>query len=157
MKFGEDFKHDVKINKFKLEEECERQPSLYYYYSELLAEAKSDKDKAASKFSLITSEVDISVRNDPDSPKKLTEALIKSIVTVDLKVVKAQKEYDDAKRKVYTLEVAVNSIEHRKSMLNNLVQLYCKNYYSQPGNYDSNDQAQQEVRMNLGSRRENNE
>lgn len=153
-----DFKIDIRINKYKLEEECEKHPSLYYRYSELLAQAKNERDDELDRLAVVLANVEVEIRKDPPIDCKLTENLIKALIEENKKVISQKSKVRECKKQVHILEAAVNAIEHRKSMLNNLVQLYIKGYYSKPGEIKNNnitDSISDDIRKDLNRRKNN--
>ena len=134
---GEDFTTDIAINKLKLEEECSIQPMLYEWYGNKYAEARGNKDKAKDRLDLILSQKDLYYRRNPPTDIKATEAVYASLVAIDTDVLIAKEEYQKASQEVYSLDIAINVLDQRKSELDNLVQLWTKSYYS--GNIGMND------------------
>lgn len=128
--FGDDFKQDVAIDRFKLEEECETQPSIYGYYASQFAEAKSDAERAKSRYDLVLAEKDLSIRRNPPMDVKLTEASISALVTESSDVQLAKEAVLVANAKVNNLEAAIFALNQKKSQLDNLVQLWIKDYYN---------------------------
>lgn len=130
--YGEDFAKDVKINRFKLAEECEQHSSLYQYYADLLAEAKADIDGEKDRLNIVEAERELVIRADPPATSKVTEASIKAMIQSDENVIKQKEDLRMVKIGLYQLEAAVTALEHRKRMLDNLVQLLIAGYYSAP-------------------------
>jgi len=147
------FTADVNINKFKLDEECAKQPSLYHFWSEKLANAKAAVNDATDKLKLTESERELAYRSMTELPGgvKSTEASIKSCVETDGAVKAAKQELREAQAVQYKLEAGVRALDHRKSELDNLTQLYIKNYYSRPDGApgSANDTASADLRKNL--------
>lgn len=127
---GEDFAEDVKINRMKMEEECAFQPEVYYYYSSQLADARAGKDAAKDRLDLILGQREIAIRRNPPDDMKVTESVITALVIQDTEVQSAKEDYRKACEKTDILYAAVAALDHRKSQLDNLVQLWTKNYYS---------------------------
>jgi hypothetical protein len=72
---------DFKVNRFKLEKECENQSSLYCYYSDLYSQAQIEKDKKALELEQVKANIDLDIRRNPPSEfKKLTESMIISLI-----------------------------------------------------------------------------
>ena len=157
MELERDIEEDVKINRFKLDVEAETHPSIYYYYSNELAEAKKDRDLKKTKTKEITAKIELDYRADkiPFDGKK-TEAGISSAVEIHPDVVKAKKDYIESEYIVNKLSAMEESIRQRKGMLDNLIQLYTMQYYAEPksGRYNSTDQAGDELRKNLKRNKE---
>ncbi len=128
---------DVKINKYKLPEECEVYAGKYHYWADKLAEAKGNEDNAKDKLNLTLAEEEMSIRTTWDSIYseqygKMTEAAIKAVLEMNEKVKGAKSKFREAEKEVYTLEVGVKSLEHLRPMLDNLTQLLIKGFYATP-------------------------
>ena len=150
------FEKEIKINRWKLDEECESHSSLYLYWKEEEAEAKKEKDSADDKLSLTLSSVEMRLREHPPEGVKITDATIKALVNSDEAVCACKDLVREAKENVYHLEAAVKAFEHRKSQLNNLVTLYATGYFSAPSTEKkktANDEAGKEVRRKLNRRK----
>lgn len=150
------FQADISINRYRLDEESEKQPSIYGRYAELLADAKADKDSAENALKLKMAEIEISLRADPSPEVKITENSIKALIVKNEKVVKKKERLLRKEAVIYKLEAAVRALDHRKSELNNLTQLWIKGYYSQPNDgrpHDTgNDVAAKDIRKNLNNK-----
>lgn len=124
---------DVKINKYKMEEECEIHPSLYYQYSEESVDARADRDKAKNHLKEVMAKVEIDYRTGKrEVETKLTEAAISSYVEIDPDVVSAKRAFFEAEKRANRAQSHEDCMRQRKSMLDNLIQLYTMNYYSEP-------------------------
>jgi hypothetical protein len=128
--FGNDFQQDIRINRFKLDEECEIQPALYHYYAEEYAQARSVRDAAKDKLDLVLGEREIHIRRNPPDDMKVTEGVISALLVQDSDVQAAKEAYRVAQAKVDLLYAATTSLDHRKSELDNLVTIWTKDYYS---------------------------
>jgi len=125
------FSDDVKINKYKLEEECEKHAGLYFYWAEKLAEAKNKLNHAEDALKLTSAEEELRIRNNwDDSNGKQTEAGIKAVL--ETKIQKAKVNIQTAQDDVNILYAAVSAMDHRKSELDNLVTLLVKGFYAAP-------------------------
>lgn len=145
-----DFKEDVKINRFKLDKECEQHPSKYLYWSEKLAEQKAELDKLKDRLDLIKSSAELDYRANPRDGAKVTESTIKAMVDSDPGIVELKKSINECKSDVYTLQAAVSSLEHKKSSLDNLRHLFIAGYFSNPGiPKDAGKEVENEQRKHL--------
>ena len=127
------FSEDVSINRYRLEEECEKHPGVYHYWAEKLAEAKAECDDAELELSRTLASSEIALREGAEvSGKKITENGVKAALEVDAKVKAARDAVKAAFRTRYRIEAGVKALEHKKSELDNLVQLYAKSYYARP-------------------------
>jgi len=132
-----DFAEEVKINRFKLEEECERHVSLYHYYSSERAKTRADLDDTNDKLKLTLAEAEEHIRNNWENDYaarfgKMTEAGVKAATESDKNIVYAKEKVREINRNLYILEAATYSLDHRKSMLDNLVTLLVKGFYAAP-------------------------
>jgi len=115
------FEEEIKINKYKLEDECEKQASTYLYWATKNADAKSALNEADDALKLIVSGRDLSTRNNwNESWGKQTENSIKAVVESNNQVLMAKKNLADYQREVNTLSAAVSAFEHRRDELKNL-------------------------------------
>lgn len=133
LEIGIDFTQDVKLNRFKLDEESQKNPSLVHYYGELLATAKAERDKAYNKVKFMMAQTEMDYRMNPPRDIKITEATITALIETDNKVLIVKEELVKAQEKVYHLEAAVTALDDRRSELKNLTQLWIAGYYSVPG------------------------
>lgn len=152
---SEDFNSDLKINKYRLDEECLSHSTRYAYYSEAQAVSKSNISKQKDNLELVTAEANIRIRKEKsESGEKVTESLIASYLTMDKEVQKAKSELREAEEVYARLSVAVSAMETRRSELDNLVKLYCAGYFStvnSDGNMKKNvnEQTSSDIRKNL--------
>lgn len=151
------FDEDVKINKYKLPDECQKQSSNYYYWAKKLARKKTLYNKQKNKIDLISAQKEIALRNNWNENKwgKLTEGGIKAVLKTDKKIKEETDLLIDIQEEINILESAVNALEHKKRELDNLVTLLVKGFYSDPdGNAYKffNDETQVEERNHLNKK-----
>lgn len=128
-----DFKKDLSINKFRLDEECLSHSSRYAYYAEAQAAAKVNVSMAKDKLELVESEASLRIRRKfADEGQKVTESVIACTLAMDSEVVKAKNALREAEKVLAGMSVAVSAMETRRSELDNLVKLYCAGYFSTP-------------------------
>ena len=154
-----DFSEDIKINKYRLEEECEKQASTYLFWAKQCADAKSELNEAEDALKLVTSQTDLKHRKFWDEAKfgKSTENSIKAAIETNDSVVAAKGRVAELQRKVNTLSAAVSAFEHRKDELKNLTGLLIGGFYSAPngGRRETGEKViQREVRDKLKKRKE---
>lgn len=122
-------KRDVRANRYKLEEECSRQSSLYLYYSDVLTEAKDAEIAADDALDKVLAQVELRLRDSPPEGMKVTDATIKALVGASDEVDAARVALRKAKKWRGQVENVVNALGHKKSSLDNLVVLWSKGYY----------------------------
>lgn len=149
-----DIETDLKINKYKLDEECLTHASTYNRYAEMALKTKTELTKAKDKFSLITAQRNIAIREEiAKSGSKVTEKMIESYLESDKEVLKAKKEVREIEEVNATFNVMLDSFDHRKSELDNLVKLYCAGYYSVVGKKEtSTETTEKDIRKNLNKK-----
>lgn len=150
-----DIKTDLKINKYKLDEECLTHASTYNRYAEMATKTKTELTKAKDKLSLITAQRNIAIREEiAKSGSKVTEKMIESYLESDKEVLKAKKEVREIEEVNATFNAMLDSFDHRKSELDNLVKLYCAGYYSVVGNKKetSTETTEKDIRKNLNKK-----
>lgn len=150
-----DIETDLKINKYKLDEECLTHASTYNRYAEMALKTKTELTKAKDKLSLITAQRNIAIREEiAKSGSKVTEKMIESYLESDKEVLKAKKEVREIEEVNATFNAMLDSFDHRKSELDNLVKLYCAGYYSAVGNKKetSTETTEKDIRKNLNKK-----
>lgn len=118
----------------RLEEAWIQHVTDYHACAVELEEARSDHERAKADLELVVAELNIEVRRNPDSfgVEKVTEKVVESLVIRDSRYKKAQESLFTARDKVGIHQVAVNTLEHKKKALENVVQLWLGNYFSKP-------------------------
>lgn len=149
-----DIETDLKINKYKLDEECLTHASTYNRYVEMALKTKTELTKAKDKLSLITAQRNIAIREEiAKSGSKVTEKMIESYLESDKEVLKAKKEVREIEEVNATFNAMLDSFDHRKSELDNLVKLYCAGYYSVVGKKEtSTETTEKDIRKNLNKK-----
>jgi len=156
-KISRDIETELKINKYKLDDECENQPNLYNYYATQLAEAKTEKSILKNKLKFFSSKIELGISSNLDDKGKTPEGIkvtlpvLASMVTTNETIVRINDDLVQVDKAVYHLEAIVASFDQRRSDLDNLVRLYCKSYFSLPGGVkkDSNTEASMDARKKL--------
>ncbi len=149
----DNYKKQLKINKYSLDEELTNQSQLFMSWAASYAEASIDREIAKNQLDLIKAKVENTIRNDPDMKKnKLTESAISSKVTRSKKVQQYVTKYLSVLKVEKILLEAKNAFKQRQKMLEGLVQLHIQSYYSDPKVKISNelfDTVQQKKESNL--------
>jgi len=153
------FSEEVKINRFRLPEECEQHAGKYHEIADTLATAKSDLNDAEDKLKLILAQREQFYRLhwDDDTWGKMTESSIKAKIEIDEEVQGQKIFVSKLQRKLNTYDAAKSAFEHRKSMLNNLVSLMIGSFYSAPEGGKQESRSSDKERALREKRREVNE
>lgn len=149
-----DFQQEVKINKYRLDEECLSHASKYAYWAEAYSLAKSDVGLAKDNVAYVTAVRSMALRNlYNESHEKYTEARLQAAVDIDDEVLEAKSKLRKAEDIAAKMYVAVNAMEVRRSELDNLVKLYCAGYFSNvattPNTTDAGSDVSRDIRKNL--------
>ena len=160
-----DFKVDVTIDKFNLDEECEQHASIYRYWAEARARARARAERAVEEVKKVKAQVDIETRKQIAKGKDLgfkpSETSIATFRDQNERVILAREARVDAWEDYGVYDSAVQAMEHRRTELSNLVDLWMKSYYAGPQSRqrDEVDDAAADVRRNLnkGKRSEETE
>lgn len=135
-----DFKIDLKLDKYNLDECALNQAELYADWADKWADAVYMRDKIKDRLSLVRAECDQEVRSTPSEfgwtkgDKPPTEAFIASAISGHKDFVEANNEYLDACHEVNVLSVAKEAFEQRRKMIEVLADLYTASYFC--GNKD---------------------
>ena len=129
-----DFESDVKINKYKLDSECEQHASIYWYWADKLAKAKNDLGDSEDKFKLTSAQREMFIRNNWDDSiqGKKTEDGVKATIATDSEVIAARNDIANNQHEVNILIAAVTSMEHRRDMLKCEKELLIGGFYASP-------------------------
>lgn len=153
-----DFENDLKINKYKLDEECVSHSSIYFRYAEASIEAKKELSKAKDNLELVSSNRNLELRDEFNAKGlKVTEAVVNSALIKDESVLEAKEQVRKAEYVYGKISVAVQAMDARRSELDNLVKLYCSGYFSAPSTEkksDANEQIKKSIRSNLNRDKE---
>lgn len=153
-----DIAEDLKINRYKLEDEAENQPSLFYHYSEEATTAREERDKAKAKLKEIEGRISLDYRSGKRvTEAKITENSISAAVDIDPEVIDARNKFLQAEAELGKATAAEEAMQQRKAMIGHLVQLYTMQYYSKPSagkGGGATEQAGEDLRKNLNRKGE---
>ena len=158
-----DFKAELFIDKYSLDQECVDQPYLYMKYGELHAEAIKERDVTKERLDIERAKLYGKIREDPKaycSTEKPTESAISNVIVKNESVLKLTEVLREENYKVNVFQAAREAFTHRKKSLENLVELYLTSYFSQPkvGNQrenvnKDNREVQKEIKSKLNLKR----
>lgn len=135
------YEEDLFIDPDKLDEEWLRQPVLYLYYGERLADAQRDVDAVKEELDVLKASVDREARVHPAKYgiDKVTESAVSAAVTRNEGIIAKSKELVDARHTVGVLKAAVEAMSQRKKALEKLSDLFIFGWNAEPraGRVDS--------------------
>lgn len=138
---------DPSIDEHALDKEWVGQPRMYYKWATHKAAAARDVTEAENRIKSVRAEVFREVSDNPTAygVAKPTVDGIKAAVEEDPRVLRAEREYVDAKYELDMMAAAVGALDHRKRALENLVELHTAGYYAEPLAKPASREAMEEV------------
>jgi len=123
--------NELQIDRNNLDREWLMQATLYQRWAEEHAVAQSRRDSLKDELGLVLAEVELEVRQHPAEfgIDKVTEAVVKAVVSKDSRVIEANKQYLIARERVAVLGTMVEALNHKKAALENLVRLWLNGYW----------------------------
>lgn len=120
----------LKIDRYNLDEDVERQPELFFEVAEAAALARSEQDQAKDSVDEVESRLDVDVRQKAErKDERITEKEIKARIRQHPERIAAMKNYLELKLGTEMLDQLRDSFKQRGYMLRELVQLYLSSYY----------------------------
>jgi hypothetical protein len=125
---------DFQIDENRLDDEWVLQPRLHFKYGAELANARLELDRAKSEAEVCKAEFDQAIRLNPDhfGLSKITETVVASTIVRQPKMREVNERVAKLKHKVDVMQAAVSAMDHRKSALGKLVDLFLADYYAKP-------------------------
>lgn len=125
----------LRVDKYHLDVEWERQPRLYYQWARKAADARLRMSEAKAALEVAEAEVYRAVRAAPvhyGIDGRVTEDQIRAAVVLQGKYQKAVAALNNAKHEVDVFDAAVSALDHKKRSLEGEVQLFLASYYATP-------------------------
>jgi hypothetical protein len=128
----ETFRQRLPIDQFALETACINQPVLYDEVGQLVVEWNAQVKTANDKLAFVDADQSTKIRTFPEKfgVAKITDKSTESAVLLTKEHQEAASDLIEIEKIVGYLRVLQTALEHRKSELNNLVQLWIHSYYS---------------------------
>ena len=123
------------IDPNNLVEECGQQPKLFFKYAALLAKEQRKESACKADREVVEADLNLEIRTtwDKKFPNlKMTETVVIAKMKKSSEYREAQKKLRNIRYKVALYFAAVNSLNHRKSMLENDTKLHGQNYFATP-------------------------
>ncbi len=156
---SDSLERELRIDEHALDREWLSQPRLCLRYGMMLANARRKLEEARNELEVVRADLDKSIRSSPDDYgiAKVTETAIQSAIQSSSAFREAQQRLIDAKYYVDLLGAVMQSIEQKRSALENLVKLFLAGYYGQPKLGDDSDDFDELVKRRLRRRRMSDE
>jgi len=127
-------KNILAINKYDLDTETAKQPLLYKSWAKKACKKRFEYDKAKANHEVLKAKVELEIRRDPDrfNLPKVTEDTIKSAIAVDQRLIDSEDNVLQLKLEAAELDVLVKALEQRKKSIEDLIQLFFRDYFAKP-------------------------
>lgn len=129
-----DFENDVKIDSSQLDVECVRQAETFGKYAREQVKLSAESDRRKEALEMLKAELYIKALSDPQRyglPKQ-TEATIQAWVLLQPEFKQAMLEYGQAKYDADMAKIAVQGLNVKKDMLQELAKLMSQQYFAAP-------------------------
>lgn len=135
------FNRDKRINKFKLDEELELQPSVFSYWAKVAADAKEEMDNEKNQLKKLEASIEIKIwtgkyklpTDDAGKPIKLTGDIVKALVNNDEDVNVRRITVNELEKVSNKAKADEEAMQQKRSSLKHLTELYTKEYFSHTG------------------------
>jgi len=131
---GENYRKDLEIDKYQLDDAWVNQPSMFCEWAEKAVEAYFERDKKKEQLDLTRAELDGEIRTDPAKFKieKITENAVSNAIITHNKYREANEKYLEAIKNAKILDIAREGFDHKKKSLEKLTDLFLSGYWSEP-------------------------
>ena len=128
-----DYKKDLAINQYQLDDEWLAQPAKVAEINVAWADAVLNRNRAKEYLEVVYAEMDLKIRKDcPEELVNPKEASYKNYITAHPEYRKAMEEFLTAEHQVNVLAAGTKAFSARGDALKNITQLYLSNYFSNP-------------------------
>jgi tetrahydromethanopterin S-methyltransferase subunit G len=155
-----DVESRMPVDRSDLETECERQASFHEEVGDMYALSRAEVRSAEKRLKEVKAELSGKVRANPSvyGFEKITEAAVESAILLQPEYKTALELMNRWEAISDRLQNLVASVYQRKSMISDLVSLYCSNYYATGADIQGNAQERMEKikQLRLQKANENN-
>ncbi len=124
----------LEIDQDALDREWLDHPKMVHDLAIRLADAGRDLEIAENHLKLVSAELDLEIREDPEAFDlgKITEAAVSATVIQQDRYRSAFKKVVNQRHTCNVLKAGTNALEHRKRALEKLVDLWSQDYFASP-------------------------
>jgi len=132
--YKSEYEEDLSIDKDALDKELVTYSEVFMKWSEYLAEAMAERDDKRSEIEIKKAQLDKEIRVAPKDfgLEKVTESAISNVITENEKIQELNKEYAEFVKRVNILSAARDAMNHKRRMLEKVVELFLAGYWSDP-------------------------
>jgi hypothetical protein len=128
------YEEDLALDASMIDVDCLDQPAMVMKYARIAADSDLEMDSAKERLELVKAELDKEIRTHPEKFKveKITEPVVANTILMQDEYKEAVAEYLQAKHEARIVKGATEAVNHRKTMLENLVKLHGQQYFPGP-------------------------
>lgn len=128
------YEEDARIDPDALDVEWLKQAGLMREYCKHQAQTKKEVDEAKERLDVGKARIEMRIRSDPEAYglAKITESAVSSTLLLQQEYQDLSQEYIDAKYENDIAVAVIRALEHKKSALENLVNLFGRSYFAGP-------------------------
>lgn len=130
-----EYEQDLRIDENALDVECLEQPSLLMRYVRIAAKAEKEVSRLKEELGVVAAEIDRDIRLNPASFEitgRVTEDVVKHTMVLQPEYKKVTAELIEAKYEHSMARGAIEAIQERKDMLQELIRLHGQQYFAGP-------------------------
>lgn len=107
---------------------------MYKSWAKKACKKRFEYDQAKANHEVLKAKVELEIRRDPDrfNLPKVTEDTIKSAIAVDQRLIDSEDNVLQLKLEAAELDVLVKALEQRKKSIEDLIQLFFRDYFAKP-------------------------
>lgn len=129
-----EFEKDRQIDPEGLDVECVRQVDLLMRWAERAVDARAEMERLKFSMDTVWAELDLKVRRKPQRfhLESVTEGAVKATISTHPDYIRAVEKYHAARKDSMWLDRAVDALEMKKRMLEELIKLHGLQYFAGP-------------------------
>lgn len=125
---------DIKIDRFRLEEEAQDQAEIFYAHSKIIPKLYEKKMNLKEDLNELEAKKAREIRENLneyfDEDEKVSDKKIADLITQDKEVIKLRRQLIKVETKLKRAELKKEALGQRRSMLKYLVELYGDEYWT---------------------------
>jgi len=127
-------KNILAIDKYDLDTETAKQPTLYNHWAKIACKKRFEYDKAKAAHDVLKAKVELEVRRNPEKfgLGKVTEDTVKAVITTDKRLIDSMDNVLTLKKEAGELDALTEALQQRKKSIEDLIQLFFRDYFAKP-------------------------
>ena len=139
------YRNRLKVNRYRIVDECEEQAQLYMDWALKAAKAEIETKEAENDWELTKGQIEKKIRRDPQryGIEKITESAVKVEINGNIKVKKYYRRYLEALSNEKVLKRAEKAYQQRKGMCESIAHLNVQLHFAEPTVRMSTDESKE--------------